>query len=161
MSIISRGRLASALLSLAASAAPSFAQDACKGTLVVRQPWSRATSPRADTGAGYLILRNIGRQPDRLISGSSPRAAKVEFHTMKIVDGIMRMRPLPHGVSIAPGAEGRLAPGGEHIMLIGLRAPLKVGESIPLTLRFERAGIVTVSLKVAPAGATGPVEDRR
>jgi copper(I)-binding protein len=137
-------------------AAPAFAQDVRKGSITAAGPWSRATAPRASVGAGYLTIRNGGAQPDRLVSATSPRAAKVEIHTMSLDDGIMRMRPLPNGLEIPAGGEASLAPGGNHIMLIGLKISLREGELIPATLRFERAGPIKVHFKVAAAGSSGP-----
>ena len=145
-----------ALAFVATLAVPAFAQDARKGSITAADPWSRATAPRASVGAGYLTIRNDGAQPDRLIAASSPRAAKVEIHTMSLDNGIMRMRPLPNGLVVPAGGEALLAPGGNHIMLIGLKAPLKEGERVPATLRFARAGTLTVHFKVGPAGAAGP-----
>lgn len=145
-----------ALALVATLAAPAFAQDARKGSITAATPWSRATSPRASVGAGYLTIRNSGAQPDRLISATSPRAAKVEIHTMSLDDGIMRMRQLPDGLEVPAGGEASLAPGGNHIMLIGLKAPLKEGERIPATLRFARAGTLNVHFTVVAAGASVP-----
>ncbi len=148
-----------ALALVATLAAPGFAQDARKGSIIATDPWTRATSPRASVGAGYLTILNSGAQADRLVSASSPRAAKVEIHTMSLEDGIMRMRPLPNGLEVPAGGEASLAPGGNHIMLIGLKAPLKEGERIPATLRFARAGTLKVHFTVAAAGAPGPNAD--
>ncbi|MBW6533152.1 copper chaperone PCu(A)C [Sphingomonas sp. RRHST34] len=145
-----------ALALVATLAAPAIAQDARKGSITAAAPWSRATSHRASVGAGYLTIRNSGAQPDRLISATSPRAAKVEIHTMSLDDGIMRMRQLPDGLEVPAGGEAALAPGGNHIMLIGLKAPLKEGERIPATLRFARAGTLKVLFTVAGPGASGP-----
>lgn len=139
--------------------APAAAQDVSKGSITVADAWSRATSPRAEIGAGFLTIRNAGGQPDRLLSATSPRAKRVEIHTMTLDDGVMRMRQLPDGLEIPAGGENALAPGGNHIMLIGLKAPLKAGERIPATLRFARAGTVKVNFVVGAAGAAAPADE--
>jgi copper(I)-binding protein len=91
-----------------------------------------------------------------LLSASSPAADKVEIHTMTMDNGIMRMRPLPNGIIVPPGSTASLKPGANHIMLIGLKAPLAQGTLVPLTLNFAKAGPVRVQLKVEPAGASEP-----
>ncbi len=148
-----------ALALLAALTAPAFAQDIRKGDITVSKPWSRATAPRAKVGAGFLTIRNTGDKPDRLLSVTSPRAEKVEIHTMSMDGGIMRMRPLANGIEVPGGGHAMLAPGGNHIMLIGLKTPLKAGERVPATLSFARAGRVDVQFDVAGAGAAEPVGD--
>jgi copper(I)-binding protein len=151
---------AAAMLGIAiACTSPAIAQDARKGAITVSEAWSRATSPRAEVGAGFLTIRNAGRTEDRLVAATSPRAARVEIHTMALEDGIMRMRPLPNGLAIAAQAQAKLAPGGDHIMLIGLKAPLKQGERVPVTLRFARAGTVRTAFVVAAPGAAAPAGD--
>ena len=75
---------------------------------------------------------------------------------MSLDNGIMRMRPLPNGLEVSAGGEASLAPGGNHIMLIGLKAPLKEGDRVPATLRFARAGTLTIHFKVGAAGAAVP-----
>ena len=87
-------------------------------------------------------------QPDRLLGGFSPLVSRIEVHEMSMAGGIMRMRPLPQGLLLAPGATVRLEPGGYHLMLIGPRRAFRVGEHIPATLRFERAGEVRVEFDV-------------
>ncbi|MDV3456871.1 copper chaperone PCu(A)C [Sphingomonas sp. HF-S4] len=136
--------------------APAAAQQARKGTILISQAWSRATAPRAQVGAGFLTIRNTDARPDRLLSASSPRAAKVEIHTMSMDGGVMRMRPLPDGLEIPARSVATLAPGGNHLMLIGLKAPLKQGDLVPATLRFARAGTIQVQLAVAAPGAPAP-----
>ena len=143
-----------ALALIAALAAPASAQITRHGSITAADAWSRATSSRASIGAGYVTVRNTGAQADRLVSATSPRAAKVEIHTMSLDDGIMRMRPLPNGLEVPAGGEALLAPGGNHIMLIGLKSPLKAGERVPATLRFARAGDVRIQFKVVGAGST-------
>lgn len=132
---------------------PAAAKDVRKGNLTVTNAWSRATAPRATVGAGFLTIRNAGAQADRLVSATSPRAQRVEIHTMSMDGGVMRMRPLPDGLDVPASGEATLAPGGNHIMLIGLTSPLKAGERVPATLRFARAGTVRVTFVVGAAGA--------
>ena len=105
------------------------------------------TPPGARTGAAYLkAIVNAGDQPDQLLSASSPVADAVEFHRSEVdAQQIARMRQLP---AIDIPARGTLAlrhDGRVHLMLVGLKAPLRAGERIDLTLRFARAGEVTVS----------------
>jgi len=137
-------------------AAPALAQDVRKGSLTISQPWSRATSPRATVGAGFLTIRNAGARGDRLISATSPRAERVEIHTMSMDGGVMRMRQLVGGLAVSAGSTATLAPSGNHIMLIGLKSPLKAGERVPATLRFARAGTVTVQFAIGGAGDAAP-----
>jgi copper(I)-binding protein len=124
------------------------------GTLEIGHPWARATPPTAPTGGGYLSVKNTGTTPDRLISVSSPAAETVQVHEMKMDGNVMRMREIGGGLEIPPGATVTLAPGGMHLMMMGLKAPLKQGERIPLTLVFEKAGKIDVELAVVAMGAT-------
>lgn len=130
-------------LASASAAAPGAAM-----TLQISQAWSRATPPAAITGAGYLTIRNTGKSADRLVGGSTPVAAKLEIHEMSMTGGVMRMRPVKGGLAIAPGQSVILKPGGYHLMLIGLKRPLKAGERLPVTLTFERTGAVETELEV-------------
>lgn len=145
-----------ALALVATLATPALAQDVRKGSLTISQPWSRATSPRATVGAGFLTIRNAGARGDRLISATSPRAERVEIHTMSMDGGVMRMRQLVDGLALPAGGTATLAPSGNHIMLIGLKSPLKAGERVPATLRFARAGTVTVQFVIGGAGDAAP-----
>lgn len=110
--------------------------------------WVRATQPGAQAGAAYLNVTNTGKMPDRLLGGSAPGVKRVEIHEMSVTGGVMRMRHLAEGLPIPAGGTATLKPGGYHIMLIGLASPLKAGASLPLTLRFEKAGTVTVNLPI-------------
>lgn len=102
------------------------------------------------TGAAYLTIRNDGDQPDRLIAGETGIARAVEFHRIAAEGDLMRMQPLPEGVEIPAGGEVVFAPGGYHVMLIGLTENLRNGDDFELTLRFERAGDVEVPVDVRP-----------
>jgi len=136
---------------LAASVAPAGAP-----TIAASGTWARPTPPGATTGAVYATLTNHGRSPDSLVSATSPAAAKVEFHSMSMAGGVMRMAPIAGPQAIAPGASLKFAPGGSHIMLIGLKGPLKAGAHVRLTLTFAKAGAVTID---APVRADAPAAD--
>ena len=133
------------------------------GPLRIEQAWSRATPGGASVGVGYLRLTNTGNTPERLLGGATDIAARIETHDMKMEDGVMKMRALPRGIEIAPGATVELKPGGMHLMIMGLKQGLKAGESIPVKLQFEKAGVVPVSFSVmgmsmgapAPGAAAG------
>lgn len=125
------------------------------GALRITEPWSRATARAGATGAGFLTIRNTSDQPDRLLGATSPAAQTVELHTHTQVNGVMQMRPVP-AIDIPPNGEVTLKPGGFHIMLIGTKEALRQGTTVPLTLRFERAGEVTVALSVQGPGAAQP-----
>ena len=140
----------------AAAVSPAGAGDAKAGDLVITQAWSRATPGGAKIAGGYLTIENKGATPDRLISGSGDIAGKVEIHEMAMNNGVMTMRPLDKGLTIEPGKTVKLAPGGYHLMLMDLKNPLKQGEKVPLTLEFEKAGKVTLSLDVEGVGAQAP-----
>ena len=130
------------------------AHEATLGQLTIKHPWSRATPKSAPTGAGYMTIVNSGTLDDRLIAAESEVAQRAEFHRMTTEDGIMRMRPASGGITIPAGGQIALEPGGGyHIMLVNLKAPLNAGTRVPLVLRFEKAGSVTVELAVEAMGA--------
>jgi periplasmic copper chaperone A len=132
------------------------AEEVKAGDLVITQAWSRATPGGAKVGGGYLTIENKGSTPDRLIGGSAEVAGKVQVHEMAMNNGVMTMRPLDKGLVIEPGKTVKLAPGGYHLMLLDLKGPLKQGERVQLTLEFEKAGKIALSLDVQGIGAQGP-----
>ena len=154
MTLLGRSLFALALL-LAGSPA-AFAADVKAGDLVITQPWSRASPGGAKTGAGYLTIENKGGAPDRLVAVSGDVAGRIEVHEMAVNNGVMTMRPLEKGLVIEPGKTVALAPGGYHLMLMELKSPLKQGDKLPVTLEFEKAGKVAVTLEVQAVGAKGP-----
>lgn len=137
-----------ALSCVAFAQKPASAHGVKVGELSITHLWTRQTAPGQSNGGGFMTITNIGTGADRLVSGSSPAAAKVEIHTMSMDGGIMRMRPIKDGLDVPAGGKLELKPGGYHIMLIGLKAPLERGKLVPLTLKFEKAGTTTVNLKV-------------
>jgi copper(I)-binding protein len=147
---------ASAVLVTGLFAAPACAEDVKAGDLVISQAWSRATPNGAKIAGGYLTIENKGAAPDRLVGGSGDIAGKVEVHEMSMNNGVMTMRPLDKGLTIEPGKTVKLAPGGYHLMMFDLKGPLKQGEKVPVTLEFEKAGKVNLSLDVQGVGAQAP-----
>jgi periplasmic copper chaperone A len=137
-------------------AAPARAEEVKAGDLAITQAWSRATPGGARVGGGYLTIENKGSAPDRLIGGSSDVADKIQVHEMAMNNGVMTMRALDKGLVIEPGKTVKLAPGGYHLMLLDLKRPLKQGDKLPVTLEFEKAGKVSLSLDVQGIGAQGP-----
>jgi copper(I)-binding protein len=123
-------------------------------SIEVTHAWARATAATAKTGAAYLTLVNKGASDDRLVALAGTVAAKAELHVTSAENGVMKMRPIA-GVDIKAGGQAELKPGGTHIMLVGLAAPLKEGQTFPLTLTFEKAGTVEVTVTVEKAGAMG------
>ena len=133
--------------------AQGSAAETRAGGIVITQPWSRAAM-RGGSGAAFLTLRNTGTAADRLLAATTPAAGRVELHSMVRDGDVMRMREQP-AIDLPPGQEVVLRPGGLHIMMLGLAQPLDRGATLPLTLRFERAGEVTVQVAVQAAGAAG------
>lgn len=131
---------------------PVAAHEEESENLIISHPWSRATAPNQKVGAVFMEIRSKTGQPDRLIGASSPDAEKVEIHN-HIKDGdVMRMRQVD-GVDVPADGSVELAPGGYHVMLLGLKAPLFEETVIPLTLKFEKAGNVEIEAIVEAAGA--------
>lgn len=140
-----------AALALLVATLCAHAQDFKHRHLTIAQPYVRATMPGQSTGGGYLKLHNRG-PADRLIAASTPASATVELHSMTMEGDVMRMRQLD-AIELPAGKTVELKPGGIHLMLMGLKAPLKLGDDVVLKLRFEKAGEVTVQAKVRAADA--------
>ena len=158
MKQLSRTIVSAAMLG-ALLAAPVRAEDVKAGDLVITQAWSRQTPSGAKVAGGYLTIENKGSSADRLVSGSGDIAGRVEIHEMAMDGSVMTMRPLDKGLVIDPGKTVKLAPGGNHLMLMDLKNPLKQGDRVPVTLQFEKAGKVNVLLDVQGVGAKGPGGD--
>lgn len=123
--------------------------------VTISQPWVRATPGGSTLTAAFMEIKAGAGVSDSLVAASSPAAGRVEIHT-HIKDGdVMKMRRL-ESLDLKPGETRVLAPSGDHFMLFDLKAPLKVGDAIKLTLTFENAGPVEVEAKVEPIGAMGP-----
>lgn len=136
--------LAAALLASTAV----HAQDYKLQDLHIDRPYARATAPQQPSGAAYLTIENQGKTADKLVAVSSPVAKSVQIHTMSMEGDVMKMREVS-AIELKPDAKIEMMPGnGYHLMLIGLRQPLKAGDKFPLTLTFEKAGTTEVSMTV-------------
>ncbi len=135
---------------------PSFAQEQARlGDLVIERPWARASIGTSRPAAAYVTISNEGTESDTLLAVRTPLSGKAEVHTMSNDNGVMRMGPAGP-VEIPAGGEISLAPGGLHIMMLKLQAPLIKGESIEITLEFKRAGEITVTAPIYGPGAMQP-----
>lgn len=148
------GTLLSVFALLAATSAD--AEDVTVGALHIIGPWARATPGGAKVTAGYVVIRNDGDQPDRLVSVTAEVAGAATIHDMSMQNGVMIMRPLDTGIAIPAHGEITLQPGSAHLMLQDLKQPLKEGESFKGGLTFEKAGTVAVAFTVEAIGAKGP-----
>lgn len=131
------------------------------GDLSIDHPYATPTRPGLTTGAVYFrAIKNRGAEPDRLLAAHTPVAAAVELHRMELDGDVMRMRAVP-AIELPAQASVRLRHGtanGHHLMLQGLKAPLKDGDRFVLTLRFERAGTHEVTVWVQSPRASGRSE---
>ncbi len=138
--------LSATALGLLTATAGALAHGYTAGDLRIGHPWARPTANGQSVGGGYLKLTSQGGA-DRLVSATTPLAASVELHRMSMDGDVMRMRRVD-AIEVPAGQTVELKPGGLHLMLMGLKQPLQLGEKIPLTLQFEKAGAVNVELKI-------------
>jgi periplasmic copper chaperone A len=140
-------RLSLAIAVLAFAIGAARAQSTKIGDIEISHPWA-PTANKPGNGAAYMRLVDVGTAPDELVSASSPVATKVRLHVFDVENGVYGMRAV-HGIEVTPGAATTiLRPGGAHVMLEGLKQPLKVGESFPLYLTFKNAGKVQIEVSV-------------
>ncbi|WP_425100104.1 copper chaperone PCu(A)C [Tropicibacter sp. S64] len=124
-------------------AAPAMAE------ITVTDAYVRSAMPGAPTGAAFMVIENTGPEPDRLIDVRSDVAAKVELHThLDQGGGVMKMVHVEEGFALPAGDVHRLARGGDHVMFMGLKQPLVQGETVTVTLVFEKAGERVVEIPV-------------
>ncbi len=123
-------------------------------TVSAGNAWARASA--GSTGAAYVTLKG-GAAPDALVSAATPVAARAEVHQSLMDNGIMKMRAVP-SLPIPAGAAVTFAPGGYHVMLMGLKQPLVAGQSFPLTLTFAHAAPVTVDVQIRAIRHAAPAD---
>lgn len=146
----------SALIALSCLATlPAIAQahEVKAGDLVIEHPWSRATT--GQNGAAFMVIENHGKEAEKLTAVTSPVSADPMMHASYQDGDVMKMR-MVEAIEIPAGGKTELKPGSYHIMLMGLKAPLKEGQMIPVTLTFQKAGKVELEVMVEAAGAAAP-----
>jgi copper(I)-binding protein len=137
--------------------AVASAHDVTTGALTIHHPWARATAASARTGALYVTVTNNGTESDRLLGVSTEVAAECHLHVSDMSGGVMTMR-MVEDLEIPAGGSVTLAPGGTHVMLMGLKAALQKGTTFPATLRFEKAGEVAVEVMVQGIADLAPAD---
>ncbi|MBW7057706.1 copper uptake system-associated protein [Paracoccus bogoriensis] len=142
-------------IGLAVMAVPATAHEVTTESLVIDHPYALETPATAMSGAGYMTITNSGSEPDRLLAVRADFPRVTLHGTETDAEGVTRMVPV-EGITIAPGETVTLAPGGMHVMFMGLDGdPFEEGERIPATLVFERAGEIAVEFWIEPrTGAT-------
>jgi len=153
-----------AACSAAFAVAAAHAHGGHAGDVEITHPFATPTPTGASNGAAYVAtLENTGKQADRLIRVSTPIAQRAEIHTMAVdAGGVMRMREVGE-IALAPGVPVKMRPGeGYHFMLMGLKQPLKEGDSFPLTLEFEHGGKAEVKVVVqVPKARPGEMAEHK
>lgn len=134
---------------LAAATACALALPAFADGIMIKDPYSRSAGPNSKTGAAFFGIMNTSEQDDRLIGATSDIAKRVELHThIETADGVMQMREVEGGFPVKAGGMHMLARGGDHVMFMGLTQPMLQGETVTVTLTFEKAGDITVEIPV-------------
>jgi len=133
--------------------APASAQHYALGDLSIHRPWSRELPPVAPNGAAYFRVENGGSESVRIVGASSPVADRAELHTHEMDGGVMKMRHV-RVVEVPAKGTASFAPGGLHVMLIGLKKPLVAGESFPLILEFDTGRTIDVMIEITRDGPT-------
>jgi copper(I)-binding protein len=123
-----------------------LAGGALAGDITVEDPYARSSNPKV--GAAFMMIKNAADTPDRLIGAQFDNAARVELHTHIDVNGVMRMIEVEDGIPVPANGTAMLKRGGDHVMLMGLSTPIADGDEITVTLEFENAGEVVVSMPV-------------
>lgn len=136
--------LGAATAALVTLSAPLMAAD-----IMVKDAYVRSSTPSSPTGAAFMVLMNQTDQDDRLIAASSDVAGRVELHThTEDANGVMRMHEIEGGITLPAGGMHQLKRGGDHVMFMGLSAPLEQGSDITVILTFEQAGDIEVTIPV-------------
>jgi copper(I)-binding protein len=126
-----------------------------QAALAVADAWAAATPKGAKVAAGFLTVGNASVEADRIVAAASPRAARIELHELAMVGTKAKMRPLKDGIPVPAVGSVELKQGGLHLMFMGVKEPFIEGQTIPVTLTFEKAGAIEIALTVKAQGAIG------
>jgi hypothetical protein len=126
-----------------------------QAALAIADAWVAPTLKGAKVTAGFLTVGNAGTEPDRIVSATSPRAARIELHETTMVGTTAKMRPMKDGIQVPAVGSVELKQGGMHLMFMGIKEPFIEGQTIPATLTFEKGGSIEIVLAVKAQGAIG------
>ena len=126
--------------------------------LVIEHPHMTGPIPGAKVSAGYVVITNTGAAPERLVAVFARFAEKTQIHSVHIVDGVARMRPLKDGIDIAPGKSAVLKKGGNHLMFVNVSDEIEIGQLVPVRMMFQNAGHVNVEMLVVDPADTDDEE---
>jgi copper(I)-binding protein len=126
---------------------------AAAAPITVANGWASVAPTGVKQAAGFLTISNSSATDDRLISASSPRAKALELHAMGTEGSMTTMHQVKEGIAVPAGGSVALKPTGNHLMFVDLVSPLSVGDTVPVTLTFEKAGTVQVDLPVRTMAA--------
>lgn len=148
------------IVAAALLAVPSLVQahEVKAGNLELIHPTMRASMGQSPTTAGYMTILNHGKTADRLRSMSCACAASVTVHEMKMTGSMASMKPVG-SVEIPAGGKVTFAPGGLHLMVMGLKAPIKAGDMVEMVLTFDKAGAVNTPFMAMDRPASKPMSD--
>jgi len=144
-----------ALIGIALSSVAA-AQSATAGSIKIENAYTRATVPGQQVAGGFMKIENKG-STDQLISASSPAAGEVQLHEMAMDGNVMKMRQVKD-IAVPAGGAVELKPGGLHLMFMNIKAPLTAGESVPVKLKFAKAGEVELKMPVNAMGNPGAMK---
>ena len=117
--------------------------------IMVKDAYVRSSTPSSPTGAAFMTLMNHGDTDDRLIAATSDVAKRVELHThTEDANGVMKMSEIEGGIALEAGGMHQMKRGGDHVMFMGLTAPLEQDSEITVTLTFEKAGEMEITIPV-------------
>lgn len=135
-------------ISMAQGVTKTVKTDAIK----IESAYTRATAPGQQVAGGFMKIDNKGNVADQLLSASSPAAGEVQIHEMAMDGNVMKMRQVKD-IAVPAGGSVELKPGGYHLMFMNLKGPFAAGQTIPVKLKFAKAGEVEVNLPVNAMGA--------
>ena len=139
----------------------AMAADSQPVAIQISDAWIRASAAGQSSGAGYMVITNKSSAPDRLLAASSPAAGRVELHTTVTEGGATKMVEIKEVVITANGTT-KFIPAGNHVMFLQIKGPFKVGDVVPVTLKFKNSGEIKVDFSVKPTtynpsgGHSGP-----
>jgi hypothetical protein len=128
----------------------AHAQEAKVGSIQIENAYTRATVPGQMVAGGFMKIENKGAT-DQLLSASSPAAGEVQLHEMGMDGNVMKMRQVKE-ITVPAGGAVELKPGGLHLMFMNIKTPLLAGQTVPVKLKFAKAGEVEVKVPVNAMG---------